>query len=117
MVAGDRNEVIKDEWTDDDGRWRSPFAVAEDRNGKKAGAGLAVLLELAAAVRGGRGSQHPVRVDGYLLGDRWRPSSGMAEDRNLYARFKVTPVAGGGHPPRWPRIATSSGSAASSWSR
>jgi hypothetical protein len=46
---------------------RPPLAAAGDRNGKKAGAGLAVLLELAAAARGGRGSQHPVPAAGDLV--------------------------------------------------
>jgi hypothetical protein len=32
--------------------WRPPSAAAEDRNGKKAGVGLVVLLELAAATVG-----------------------------------------------------------------
>ena len=38
----------------------------------------------------------------------WRPSSGVAEDRNIHSRgpTAMSPWGGGGHPPGWPRIAT-----------
>jgi len=68
---------------------RPPSAAAEDRNVEggrdERGVGLA-----AAAVRGGRGSQHELKGALYPEGrGRQRPPSAAAEDRNYEAMLDV----------------------------
>ena len=81
------------------------------RGGRGSQRALAVLHarlrdEVAAILRGGRGSQLCIclRLPAACLG--WRPSSGVAEDRNTHSTTSYIDAPGGGHPPGWPRIAT-----------
>ena len=85
--------------------WRPPSAVAEDRNITGGWQNLVVGV-LAAAVRGGRGSQLRHRVDVIELDTHWRLLSAAAEDRNVNPVTRSTvKLTGGGRPRGWPRIA------------
>ena len=61
--------------------WRPPFGAAEDRNGPP-GSGKTSRLVLAAALRGGRGSQLHPGPDHRAAARHWRSPFGAAEDRN-----------------------------------
>jgi len=61
--------------------------MAEDRN-CIVGWNQADALPVAAILRDGRGSQHPGCPVGRRHRPLWRPSSGMAEDRNPQLYFE-----------------------------
>ena len=62
--------------------WRPPFGAAEDRNLPHGEGRNGKTTLLAAALRGGRGSQQPLVPITSLHGNVWRPPFGAAEDRN-----------------------------------
>ena len=61
---------------------------------------------MAAILRYGRGSQQLHLELCHDPGPGWRPSSGIAEDRNVLWQLNELTLARGGRPPGWPRIAT-----------